>query len=112
MTDMDAERFWKMVKKEVERQHTSFEWLYLKTGIPKGTFSSWKNRIIMPRAHEALRIAEALNVSIEYLLTGSDRAGKPSNSAVHEIVTTIPFFDETDLQTLLAAVRAMAERYK
>jgi hypothetical protein len=43
MTAMDAERFWQMVKTEGERQHTSFEWLYLKTGIPKGTFSSWKN---------------------------------------------------------------------
>ena len=112
MTDMDAEFFWKMVKKEVERQHTSFEWLYLKTGIPKGTFSSWKNRNIMPRADEARRIAAAFNVSIEYLLTGNDQAGKASNSAVNEIIKTIPFFDETDLQTLLAAVRAMAGRYK
>jgi transcriptional regulator with XRE-family HTH domain len=109
---MKAEFFWKMVKKEVERQQTSFEWLYRKTRIPKGTFSSWKNRSIIPRADEAFRIAEALKVSVEYLLTGADRIKEPSNSAINEINETIPFFDDNDLKTLLATVRAMAARYR
>jgi len=109
---MNAEFFWKMVKKEVDRQHTSFEWLYRKTRIPKGTFSSWKSRNIIPRADEAICIADALKVSVEYLLTGVDQAKKPSNPAVSEIIETIPFFDDTDLRTLLATVRAMAARYK
>ena len=101
-----------MVKKEVEKQQTSFEWLYTKTDIPKGTFSSWKNRKIIPRADEAFRIAEALNVSVEYLLSGSDKPKKPSNITITEITKTLPFFDGNDLQTLLATVRAMAVRYK
>ncbi|GHU01555.1 hypothetical protein FACS1894147_01620 [Spirochaetia bacterium] len=109
---MNAEFFWKMVQKEVARQHTSFEWLYRKTNIPKGTFSSWKNRNIIPRADEALLIAGALKVSLIYLLTGNDRAEPPSNPVLHEISETIPFFDDTDQQTLLAAARAMAARYK
>ena len=78
---MNAEFFWKMVKKEVDRQHTSFEWLYRKTQVPKGTFSSWKSRNIIPRADEAIFIAEALKVSVEYLLTGADHPNKPSNPA-------------------------------
>jgi transcriptional regulator with XRE-family HTH domain len=109
---MDAEFFWKIVKKEVERQQTSFEWLYRKTQIPKGTFSSWKNRNIIPRADEALRIAEALKVSVEYLLTGSDSQKKPSNPTINEINETAPFLDNNDLQTILATVRAMAARYR
>ena len=109
---MNVEFFWKMVKKEVERQDTSFEWLYRKTNIPKGTFSSWKNRNIIPRADEAFLIADALNVTVEYLLTGSDQPGKSSNSAANEISGIIPFFDDTDLQTLLASVRAMSVRYQ
>jgi transcriptional regulator with XRE-family HTH domain len=109
---MNAEFFWKMVAKEVERQRTSFEWLYRKTQIPKGTFSSWKNRKTIPRADEAFRIAKALKVSVEYLLTGADKHKEPSNSAVHEITETVPFFDDNDLRTLLAAVRAMAVRYQ
>jgi len=109
---MKAEFFWRMVTKEVERQRTSFEWLYRKTQIPKGTFSSWKNRKTIPRADEAFRIAQALKVSVEYLLTGDEQPGEPSNPAVHEISETVPFFDDNDLRTLLATVRAMAVRYQ
>jgi hypothetical protein len=109
---MNAKFFWKMVKKEVERQQTSFEWLYRKTKIPKGTFSSWKNRNIIPRAGETFRIAQALKVSMEYLLTGADPQKKPSNPAVNEICETVPFFDDNDLQTILATVRSMASRYR
>ena len=101
-----------MVAKEVERQRTSFEWLYQKTQIPKGTFSSWKNRKTIPRADEAFRIAQALKVSVGYLLTGADQPKGPSNPAVHEIAETVPFFDDNDQQTLLATVRAMAARYR
>ncbi|MCL2443089.1 MAG: helix-turn-helix domain containing protein [Treponema sp.] len=108
---MNAEFFWEMVKKEVEKQHTSFEWLYRKTQIPKGTFSSWKNRNTIPRADEAFLIANALNVSVEYLLTGVDQPIETSNKAIHELTATVPFFDDYDMQTLLAAVRSMAVRY-
>jgi transcriptional regulator with XRE-family HTH domain len=75
---MDAEVFWKIVKKEVKRQGTSFEWLYRKTGISKGTFSSWKSRNLIPRADDAYRIAGALQVSMEYLLTGKEGSSEPS----------------------------------
>jgi len=108
---MKEDFFWKMVAKEVERQRTSFEWLYRKTHISKGTFSSWKSRNIVPRADEALRIAQALKVSVEYLLTGTDFPKEPSNPFINEITKTAPFFDDNDLQTLLATVRAMAVRY-
>ena len=101
-----------MVKREVDRQHTSFEWLYRKTEIPKGTFSSWKNRNTIPRADEAFLIANALNVSVEYLLTGVDQPTTTSNRSVQELTETVPFFDDFDLQTLLAAVRAMTIRYQ
>jgi hypothetical protein len=109
---MDAEFFWKMVKNEVERQQTSFEWLYRKTQIPKGTFASWKSRNIIPRADEALLIAETLKVSVEYLLTGADSPINPSNPAIKEISETVPFFDDNDIQTILATIRAMTARYR
>ena len=109
---MNAEFFWEMVRNEVERQNTSFEWLYRKTKISKGTFSSWKNRNIMPRADEAFLIANSLKVSVEYLLTGVDKSTEVSNKTINEITETVPFFDDYDLQTLLATVRAMSVRYQ
>ncbi|MDR1748389.1 MAG: helix-turn-helix domain containing protein [Spirochaetaceae bacterium] len=108
---MDAHIFWSIVKKEVEKQNTTFEWLYRKTKIPKGTFSSWKNRNIVPRADEAYRIADALGVSVEYLLTGMDTAEHLSNPGIQEIVERIIFFDDTDLESVKALVRTMSTRY-
>ncbi len=108
---MDAHIFWNIVKKEVEKQNTTFEWLYRKTRIPKGTFSSWKNRNIIPRADEAYKIAEALGVSVEYLLTGMDTAEHISNPGVQDILERIIFFDDHDLESVKALVKMMAARY-
>jgi transcriptional regulator with XRE-family HTH domain len=100
-----------MVKREVERQKTSFEWLYRKTGISKGTFSSWKSRGLMPRADAAFRIAEALEVSVEYLLTGADTGGSASNPRIQEIIEKMVLFDNTDVEAIGALVKTMSGRY-
>ncbi|MDR3303469.1 MAG: helix-turn-helix domain containing protein [Treponema sp.] len=108
---MNAEQFWLRVKKEVDRQHTSFEWLYRKTNIAKGTFSSWKNRNIIPRADAAYRIADALDVSVEYLLTGMDTMEHASNTSVQEIVDALISLDQIDLNAVKALVQALDTRY-
>ncbi|GHV80496.1 hypothetical protein AGMMS49944_22870 [Spirochaetia bacterium] len=108
---MNAGFFWETVKREVDRQKTSFEWLYRKTGIPKGTFSSWKNRTIIPRADEAYQIACALGVSVEYLLTGRDSPGYSSNLPLEEIIEAVIRFDQNDLEAVNALVKIMSRRY-
>jgi transcriptional regulator with XRE-family HTH domain len=108
---MNAGTFWKIVKKEVERQKTSFEWLYLKTGIAKGTFSSWKSRNLMPRADAAFKIAGALGVSVEYLLTGADADRAVSNPRVQEIAEKVALFDDNDIEAVAALVKSMSVRY-
>ncbi|MDR1902143.1 MAG: helix-turn-helix domain containing protein [Treponema sp.] len=101
--------FWKIVKKEVERQKTSYGYLYRKTGIPKGTFSAWKSRKIMPRADEALAIAHALEVSLDYLLTGAEPKKRPSNPKIREIVERIGLLDERDLKAVSALVNCLTD---
>jgi len=112
---MDGVFFWKMVALEVGRQKTSFEWLYRKTKVAKGTFSSWKTRNILPRADVAFRIAEALGVTVEYLLTGREQYKHISNIPVHTIMEEISkelvFFDPFDLETLRILISSMARRY-
>jgi hypothetical protein len=108
---MRGDIFWKMVKKEIDAQKTSFEWLYQKTDIPKGTFASWKSRKIIPRADEAFCIASALNVTVEYLLTGLDKAIPSSNKIIQSIVETVISFDAVDLETTQTILLAMAKRY-
>jgi transcriptional regulator with XRE-family HTH domain len=105
-----------MVALEVGKQKTSFEWLYRKTKVAKGTFSSWKTRNILPRADVAFKIAEALGVTVEYLLTGRDQYKQVSNVLVHnimeEIAKELVFFDPFDLETLRLLISSMARRYR
>jgi transcriptional regulator with XRE-family HTH domain len=113
---MDGSFFWDMVAREVERQRTSFEWLYRKTLVSKGTFSSWKTRNLLPRADAAYRIARALGVSVEYLLTGRDEARSPSNPALQELIESVTraliVFDPFDRENLAALVSTMTRRYR
>jgi transcriptional regulator with XRE-family HTH domain len=113
---MDGIFFWEMVALEVGKQKTSFEWLYQKTKVAKGTFSSWKTRKTLPRADEAFQIAEALGVTVEYLLTGREHYKHISNIQVHTIVEEIAkelvFFDSYDLETLKLLISSMARRYQ
>jgi len=113
---MDGIFFWEMVALEVGRQKTSFEWLYRKTKVAKGTFSSWKTRNILPRADVALRIAEALGVTVEYLLTGRDQnqqiSNLPAHTVMEEIAKELVFFDASDLETLRTLISSLARRYR
>jgi transcriptional regulator with XRE-family HTH domain len=109
---MNAEFFWQMVKKEVSAQNTSFEWLYQKTRIAKGTFSSWKSRGTFPNADEALRIAGALGVSLNYLLTGTDCTPERPHKEIEKIIENLALMDENDLAAVGALVETMAKRYK
>jgi transcriptional regulator with XRE-family HTH domain len=62
--------FWENVKKEIKRQNTTQEWTAKKAGISFNTFQGWISKKIYPRADDAVYIAEALNTSVEYLVTG------------------------------------------
>ena len=113
---MDGVFFWDMVALEVGKQKTSFEWLYRKTKVTKGTFSSWKTRNILPRADIAYKIAKSLGVTVEYLLTGRNQASQISNMPLHffmeEIAKELVFFDPIDMETLKILISSMSRRYR
>jgi transcriptional regulator with XRE-family HTH domain len=67
----DAALFWENVKKEIRRQNTTQEWVAKKAGISFNTFQGWINKDIFPRVNEAVRIAAALNASVEFLVSGA-----------------------------------------
>ena len=113
---MDGRFFWEMVAHEVGKQKTSFEWLYQKAKVSKGTFSSWKARNMLPRADAAYKIAQSLGVSVEYLLTGREppKEYKKNETSLllEEIAKEIAFFDSYDLKTLRMLISSMSQRYR
>ena len=95
------------------------------TGIPTGTLNCYfGSRASMPPADVAVRIARALGVSVEFLVTGRDD-GKPQRTRadrerpadvrllggdVRAIVGILGEMDDADVETMLAIARILRAR--
>ncbi|MDR1399535.1 MAG: helix-turn-helix domain-containing protein [Treponema sp.] len=62
--------FWERVNKTIKTRGQKQEWLAEQTGIKYQTLRSWVSKDILPRVDDAVKIAQALEVSVEYLLEG------------------------------------------
>ena len=72
--------FWKRVK-DLLTDDLNQSWLSRKIGVSHTTMSSWINRDRLPKADLAVQIAQALGVSVEYLVTGIDTDEDDSDDA-------------------------------
>ncbi|MDR2543675.1 MAG: helix-turn-helix domain-containing protein [Treponema sp.] len=72
----NASVFWEIVRKEIKSQNTTQEWVAQKSGISFNTFQGWMSKGLFPRVNEAVRIANSLNTSVEYLINGSVQTDK------------------------------------
>lgn len=85
---MNGEDFWRRVKDLIKSQNTTQEWVANSANV---SFNNLKQQIFhnrIPVADEAVRIAKALNTSVEYLVTGeeSDSAAKELSELKAEIL--------------------------
>jgi transcriptional regulator with XRE-family HTH domain len=83
----NAAIFWENVKKEIKLQNTTQEWVAKKADISFNTFQGWISKKIYPRVNEAVRIAAALNTSVEYLVRGT---AKDNTKAIDNICEQLP----------------------
>ncbi len=73
-----CEDFWQRVKYLIKENNTKQEWLAEISGIKYQTLRSMISKNTFPKADDAVKIAEVLNTTVEYLVNGN----KDSN---HEI---------------------------
>ena len=66
MKKNNAEQFWLRYKSLAEKDLP----ITVKTGIHLSTLSTWRRKNIFPRADDALKIADALGTTVEYLVAG------------------------------------------
>jgi transcriptional regulator with XRE-family HTH domain len=102
--DDNASIFWENVKKEIKAQNTTQEWVAKKSGISLNTFQGWIAKGIYPRANEAVRIAKALDTSVEYLI---GNAIQGNDSVVEVFRREIPL-----IETSLIALREAVKKYR
>ena len=70
--ELNASMFWQRYREHIDKDFS----VVLKTGIPVTTISTWKKRKAFPKADKAYKIATALGVTLEYLLTGKEENSK------------------------------------
>jgi transcriptional regulator with XRE-family HTH domain len=86
--------------------------LSAKTGIPKGTLDCYLGtRASMPPADMAVKIARALGVSVEYLVTGKDeKSGHSYSQIIRSILELLSELDERDQETVLGLAKVLKKQ--
>jgi len=110
------------LRAELDFRGLTVKELSAKTGIPMGTLNCYFGaRSSMPPADVAVKIASALDVSVEFLVTGRD-AGKPARAHnrrerlsdvrllgddIRAIVQMLSEMDEKEVETMLGIARVL-----
>ena len=72
--------FWLLVKDKLDFQDLTQRDLAQNINESYNTLQSWINRDRLPNAEQAVKIADALNTSVEFLVTGKSNNRKNDHS--------------------------------
>ena len=103
------------LRSELDFQDLTVKELSLKTGIPKSTLDCYLGiRATMPPADIAVKIAKALDTTVEFLITGDSSEFEKSelenqSAGLRECIKNLLKLDETSLQYTQAIIRAVLE---
>ncbi|MDR0443600.1 MAG: helix-turn-helix domain-containing protein [Treponema sp.] len=103
------------LRAELDYHGLTVKELSAKTGIPKGTLDGYLGqRASMPPVDIAVKIAGALGITVEYLITGQD--GKKKDKLLdHNIRTIIQILldlNDKDIETILGLARVLKDQQK
>jgi len=98
------------LRAELDYRGLTVKELSAKTGIPKGTLDCYLGvRASMPPADIAAKIATALDVSVEYLVTGQkiNKQDKLLDHDVRSIMQILLELNEKDIKTILGLAKIL-----
>lgn len=78
--------FWLRVKNKLDFQDSTQRELAQKINESYNTLQSWINRDRLPNAEQAVKIANALNTTVEFLVTGTLSNKKSDHSKTIELL--------------------------
>jgi len=98
------------LRAELDYRGLTVKELSAKTGIPKGTLDCYLGvRASMPPADIAAKIARALDVTVEYLVTGEEikKQDKLLDHNIRSIIQILPELNEKDIKTILGLAKIL-----
>jgi transcriptional regulator with XRE-family HTH domain len=107
MADYDAGMFWQRFKELSDKDLP----IIILTKIKQSTISMWRHRKKFPRADEAVKIAESLHTSVEYLVTGRDKIHAPCSAEAVEIAMAADKLDAEGKRIVLTIARSLKSEH-
>ena len=103
------EKFYMRVKIKLVELARKRSWLLAQTNIKPSTWSSWEKHARMPPADKALHIAEALGVTVEYLVAGRETPFdfRAANPLLGQITQQLVKMSEPQLHRVLTMVNTI-----
>ncbi|MDR1420672.1 MAG: helix-turn-helix domain-containing protein [Treponema sp.] len=107
--------FRKTLREELDYLDLTVKELSARTGIAKGTLDCYLgSRSSMPPADIAVKIAKALGVTVEYLVTGKDEGASHSISfsghALRSLVKIAQELDDKDTETITGLAKILKKQ--
>jgi len=113
-TDEGGMKFWDNVNTLIKAQRTTQEWLAGHCGINPSAFRSSVSKGNEPGVLKALKIAEALGTTVEYLVTGieppdSTAAAGSKAQEYSQVIDDLKIIDSSVRAGFVSAIHAVAE---
>ena len=99
--------FWDNAHPFMEKKKVKQKDIALLTGHSSGRVSDWIKEKVVPKADDALKIADLLGVSVRYLVTGEDEEGiSPRERELLDVCRLLP---DRKFSIVLKNARAVRE---
>ena len=99
--------FWSNVQPLMDKKGVRQRDFVRITGKSSASVSDWLNKKVIPRADDALKIADLLGVSVRYLVTGEDEEGiSPRERELLDVCKLMP---ESKFSIVLKNAQAIRE---
>jgi transcriptional regulator with XRE-family HTH domain len=107
MEEYDADMFWKRFKGLSKKDLP----VILKSDIKQATISTWRRRKRFPRADEAVKIADILDTTVEYLVTGREKSYSTCTTEALEIAVAADRLNSEGKQIILKIIKGLESQY-
>jgi transcriptional regulator with XRE-family HTH domain len=107
MEEYDADLFWKRYKNLTKKDLP----VILKTNIKQSTLSTWRLEKNFPRADQAVKIADYLNTSVEFLVTGQEQEHSTCSPEALEVAVQVDKLNNEGKKVALSVVKGLETQF-
>lgn len=104
--------FWNNVKEELDYKDMSQKELSASTDISYNTLQSWITKDRLPDAQDAVKIARALNVSVEKLVTGKEDISKDLNDEINALLHDVRHLSTDDFKIARTLIHRLSNQVR